>query len=112
MSGELANHKQLIFYFEDFGRLGRFFQNLTGLNGNVLFDNVTQVSVQNHLYLLLAAVICCFPIGEGIRKLRERYAAAVYVTDVLQPVCSAALLIVSSILLVDATNNPFLYFRF
>ena len=70
------------------------------------------VSVQNNLFLLIAAVICCFPLYEGLKKLKTRYAAAVYAVDVFQTVCNAALLIVSSILLVDATNNPFLYFRF
>ena len=101
-----------IFYFEDLGRLGEFFGNLVGANGNALFDNVVQLSVQNNLFLLLAALICCFPLYEGLQKLKTRYAAAVYAVDVFQTVCNAALLIVSSILLVDATNNPFLYFRF
>ena len=101
-----------IFYFEDLGRLGDFFKNLFGLNGNALFDNVVQLSVQNNLFLLLAALICCFPLYEGLQKLKTRYAAAVYAVDMFQTVCNAALLIVSSILLVDATNNPFLYFRF
>lgn len=101
-----------IFFFEDLGRLGDFFKNLFGLNGNALFDNVVQLSVQNNLFLLLAALICCFPLYEGLQKLKTRYAAAVYAVDMFQTVCNAALLIVSSILLVDATNNPFLYFRF
>ena len=101
-----------IFYFEDLGRQGGFFKNLIGLNGNMLFDNVVKLSVQNNLFLLLAALICCFPLYEGLQKLKTRYAAAVYAVDVFQTVCNAALLIVSSILLVDATNNPFLYFRF
>lgn len=101
-----------IFYFEDLGRLGDFFKNLFGLNGNAFYDNVVQLSVQNNLFLLLAALICCFPLYEGLQKLKTRYAAAVYAVDLFQTVCNAALLIVSSILLVDATNNPFLYFRF
>ena len=101
-----------IFYFEDLGRLGGFFKNLVGANGNALYDNVVQLSVQNNLFLLLAALICCFPLYEGLQALKTRHAAAVYAVDVFQTVCNAALLIVSSILLVDATNNPFLYFRF
>ncbi|MBR5723496.1 MAG: MBOAT family protein [Oscillospiraceae bacterium] len=101
-----------IFYFEDLGRLGGFFGNLVGANGNALMDKTVQLSVQNNLFLLIAALICCFPLYEGLQKLKTRYAAAVYAVDVVQTVCNAALLIVSSILLVDATNNPFLYFRF
>ncbi len=101
-----------IFYFEDLGRLGGFFGNLVGANGNALFDNVVKLSVQNNLFLLIAALVCCFPLYEGLQKLKTRYAAAVYAVDAFQAVANAALLIVSSILLVDATNNPFLYFRF
>ena len=66
----------------------------------------------NNIYLVALAVICCFPLYEGLQKLKTRYAAAVYAVDAFQTVCNAALLIISSILLVDATNNPFLYFRF
>ncbi|MBQ6040833.1 MAG: MBOAT family protein [Oscillospiraceae bacterium] len=101
-----------IFYFEDFGRLGEFFRNIVGANGNALFDTVTKLSVQNNLFLLLAALLCCFPLYDGLQKLKTRYAAAVYAVDAFQVVCNAALLIISSVLLVDATNNPFLYFRF
>ncbi|MCQ2417676.1 MAG: MBOAT family protein [Oscillospiraceae bacterium] len=101
-----------IFYFEDIGRLGSFFRNLVGLNGNALYDNVTELSVRNNLFLLIAAFACCFPLYEGVKMLRNRHASLVKVTNVLQAVWNAALLVVSSILLVDATNNPFLYFRF
>ena len=101
-----------IFYFEDFGRLGQFFKNLVGANGNALIDNVTTLSVQNNLFLLLAALICCFPVYDGLQMLKKRFSAAVYAVDVFQIAANAALLAVSSILLVDATNNPFLYFRF
>ncbi len=101
-----------IFYFEDIGRLGNFFKNLVGLNGNAAFDIVTELSVKNNLFLLIAALICCFPIYEGLQKLRERSAAVVTVTNLLLACSNAAILVVSSILLVDATNNPFLYFRF
>ena len=101
-----------IFYFEDLGRLGGFFRNLVGLNGNALYDNVVTLSVRNNLFLLIAALICCFPLYDGLQALRKRYAGSVRIVDTFQICANAALLIVSSILLVDATNNPFLYFRF
>lgn len=101
-----------IFYFEDLGQLGSFFKSLFGLNGNALFDNVTKYSIQNNLFLLIAAVICCFPVYHGLQTLRSRKPGAVYAVDTFQIIANAAMLAVSSILLVDATNNPFLYFRF
>ena len=101
-----------IFYFEDFHRLGTFFKNLVGLNGNALFDNITKYSMQNNLFLLIAALVCCFPIYDGLQKLRNSKPGAVYIVDTFQIIANAVMLGLSSILLVDATNNPFLYFRF
>ena len=101
-----------IFYFEDLGRLGKFFRDLVGLNGNALIDEVTKTSMQNNLFLLLAALICCFPLYEGIMKLRQKSVGGAYVFGLFQTCCNLAMFAVSSILLVDATNNPFLYFRF
>ena len=101
-----------IFYFEKLSRLGEFFKNLVGLNHNVLWDNVTELSIRNNLFLLIAALICCFPLYDGLQKLRSRKPGAVYAVDAFQIIANAGMLAMSSILLVDATNNPFLYFRF
>ncbi len=100
-----------IFYFESLPRLGAFFKALV-IPANGIADHYLLLSVQNHLRLLLAAVICCFPLVEWFKKLAARNVDIAYLFGVLTPVCNLALLIVSSILLVDATNNPFLYFRF
>ena len=101
-----------IFYFEDFGRLLQFFKNLVGLNGNKLTDSFTLLSMQNNCWLLLAAVVCCFPVYDGIQKIKLRRSGAGLAVGTAQIVINVVLLLVSSILLVDATNNPFLYFRF
>ncbi len=101
-----------IFYFEDFHNLGLFFKNLVGLSGNAFFDSITKYSVQNNMFLLIAALICCFPVYDGLQKLRNSKPGAVYIVDTFQIIANAVMLGLSSILLVDATNNPFLYFRF
>ena len=101
-----------IFYFEDLKRLGTYFGDLVGAHGNAVIDEMTVLSLQNNLFLLIAAVICCFPLLDGIKALAKRSAGWGVITEGVQIVCNVALLAVSSILLVDATNNPFLYFRF
>ena len=101
-----------IFYFEDLKKLGHYFGDLVGANGNALIDDMTWLSMRNNLFLLIAAVICCFPLYDGLKKLARRSVGAGYAVETLQIVCNVLLLGVSSILLVDATNNPFLYFRF
>ncbi len=101
-----------IFYFENFGKLLQFFKNLVGLGGGKLYDNFLLLSMKDNCFLLAAAVICCFPIYNGLQSLKQKKEGAAYVIGTGQVIVNAVLLLVSSILLVDATNNPFLYFRF
>ena len=101
-----------IFYFEDFDRLLQFFRNLVGCNGNKLSDPLVLLSMQNYCWLLLAAVVCCFPIYDGLQKLKLRHSGLALAISSGQVIANVLLLLTSSILLVDATNNPFLYFRF
>ena len=101
-----------IFYFEDLGRLGSFFKNLVGLNGNGFIDEFTKLAFTNNLYLIIAALLCSFPIAKLIEKTARKSAAAAYAVSVSKIAVNLSLILVSSIMLVDATNNPFLYFRF
>lgn len=101
-----------IFYFEDFGKLLQFLRNLIGLNGNAVMDSVTELSLRNNCWLLLVAVLCCFPLFNALQTAKEKHRSAAVFIGSAQVVINAELLLVSSILLVDATNNPFLYFRF
>ncbi len=101
-----------IFYFEDGGQLLAFLKNLTFLNPNGFFSTAEQISFFNNMFLIIAAVICTFPILDipkkyGARSLRLRYGLSIAGT-----VACAVLLVVSSILLVDATTKAFLYYRF
>ncbi len=101
-----------IFYFEDLGQLGSFFKTAFGFAGNGFIGVQDKISFMNNIWLIIAAVVCCFPIIEGIRKLTDKTFFTKSVTSVVTAFCSAALLLLTSIMLVDATTNPFLYFRF
>ncbi len=100
-----------IFYFESLPRLGTFFKALV-IPAQGFADRYLLTSVQNHCWLLIAAVICCFPLADWLKQWGSRTPQRAYVCGVLGAACNLILLLVSSILLVDATNNPFLYFRF
>lgn len=101
-----------IFYFEDFNQLGNFFKNLVGANGNALTDTVSFTSAANNCFLLIAAIIACFPIGTLVNKLFDKSTSAIAAGQIMKVVYCLGLLAVSSLLLVDSTSNPFLYFRF
>ena len=91
-----------IFYFEDFSRMGRFFRILSDFAHYSPEDYLTGALLTQNMFLLGIAVLFCFrfPKTEG------RF------FTVLKAVLSVALLLISTVLLVGATNHPFLYTRF
>ena len=101
-----------IFYFEDIGRLGRFFAGLVGANDNALYDISLQTTFMNNIFLFGAAVILCMPLIPTVKKWVMSKSAGAAVTGMTQIVCNVVLLAVCSIMLVNNTNNPFLYFTF
>ncbi len=101
-----------IFYFEDFSQLGNFFKNLIGANGNALSDTIAATSLVNNCFLIAASVLACFPVSQVVNKLVDKNSNTVAVGQALKVVYCLGLLVICTLLLVDATSNPFLYFRF
>ena len=102
-----------IFYFEDLGKLGDFLKNLICLNDNYFFDEFTKLSVINNRYLLLIAVLCCLPIGKAFMSLAEKGRGGLrYLVTFSTIPAVIVMLMLSTVMLIDTTNNPFLYFRF
>ena len=101
-----------IFYFEKLSELGTFFRRIVGVGTSEFIGLQDKITLTNNMYLLIVAVICTFPLIDGVKKLSDRSFAAKSAVSSVTAVCSAALLLFSSIMLVDATTNPFLYFRF
>lgn len=101
-----------IFYFEDFSQLGSFFKNLVGANGNALTDTIAATSLVNNCFLIAASIIACFPVSQLISKLVDKSKNTIAVGQALKVVYCLGLLVICTLLLVDATSNPFLYFRF
>lgn len=103
-----------IFYFENINELGIFFKSIVGLNGIGLIDSEFKVTFMNNLFLFIGAIVLTFPIFEPIQKLANSKTSRgkVFVGNLLQTAICLSMFLFSSILLVDATNNPFLYFKF
>ena len=91
-----------IFYFEDFSRMGAFFRNL--FFGNVVANDALCAGLfRQNLFLLIVCVIACLP------KPRKQLFAAASLPGIIW---SVLLLTASTLLLIGATSNPFLYTRF
>ena len=101
-----------IFHFDDLGALGTFFRALFCLNGNPFSSPVTRSLLSSNIFLLIAAAALCLPVIPKLKKWAAKQARTYYVYEGLRIVMHIAILVLSSMMLVNNTNNPFLYFRF
>ncbi len=96
-----------IFAVEDFGQLGGYLSAMFGLAGGSLADGAFRYYLGSYGLSLLAACVASTPLMAGLwRRLPQR------AERVLLPVVILAGLLLCTAYLVDATYNPFLYFRF
>ena len=107
-----------IFYFEDLGQLGQFFLNITGIsmiaNSAPFTDPMTFSSLRNNIFLILFAILVSLPVLPKIKSyfLESKNDTVYAIGRVGSVAVCMVLLAVVSVLLVDTTNNVFLYFRF
>ena len=104
------------FYFEDFGRLGQFFHAFFGLGGYQSMPLEVESLIYDNLWLIVGALLFCIPIRPMVARKVDEWASsgpAVAVPVMLtRAFISVAILLISVALLVGATNNAFLYYRF
>lgn len=108
-----------IFCFSDMSQLGNFFMNISGLagffrEGFAFTDQFTWNVCLKNIFLVLFAMVVSTPILQHIKKFFFEWGNnVVYTTGKMLATAGCLyLLVISSVLLVDSTNNPFLYFRF
>lgn len=105
-----------VFWFTDMGKLGVCLKTMFGFGGVPLGDELTKSALLNNLYIIVIAVVISVPVYRFIsgkaEKLERRSAAGFVTVKSVQTIVTAALLLLSSVMLVGQTYNPFLYFRF
>ncbi len=104
-----------IFYFDDLSRLTDYFTVSFG-QSNELHDFVTETAIANHLWLWILAILFCMPIRRWTSTLVERICKGNELQELVflisRTVITIAMLVLSTALLVGATNNAFIYTRF
>lgn len=102
-----------IFAFDDLGAGIGFMKALFGLYGQSFLNGETVYLLYNNLAVLALCVLgsTTLPRQTGARLAAKLRRKAV-VQTVLQNACYAGLFLLSTAWIVDATFNPFLYFRF
>ena len=83
-------------------------------HGQSFGDIVTYNSLMNNLFLIIFAIIVSLPVLPKIRYVFDEWGnnKVFAFGKVGGSLVCCALLVICSILMVDNTNNPFLYFRF
>lgn len=95
-----------IFYFTDFASMKLFFSRIFTSGEFYNFADVQAVS--GNLWLWIAAIAFCMPV----RKILEEKITKPEYTCAYRITVSVLVILFSTALLVGATNNAFLYFRF
>jgi alginate O-acetyltransferase complex protein AlgI len=99
-----------IFYFVDFSQLKEFVVKLFASNyqsGNGFYTDLTE-----HVFWFVLVVLLCIPWDEIYKKDSKVYFKANAFNHYARPFMNVVLLLLSTVMLVDATYNPFIYFRF
>ena len=101
-----------IFYYVDINRLTSFYR--VFVSNNSIYDVATISIILNNIYLIIISMIISTPI---IHYIDNKYLSfnndrMILVKRTLILIYHIAILIISTILLIGNTNNPFLYTRF
>lgn len=98
----------VIFSIEDLSQLSQYLQVMFGFNGVPLSNELTLFYLRNNALILIILAIACTPLVKHYYNL--------YIKDTNLEWIKPLLVVIGFILcvafLVDATYNPFLYFRF
>lgn len=105
----------IIFYFNDLSKMGEFIQ-IGFAQKNALHSFVTESAIFDNLWLWVAAFTFSLPVRHWLFRATETVItnenARNFVLTVTRICVSLFMLIVSTALLVGATNNAFIYTRF
>ena len=104
-----------IFYFDNFDQMVVFFNAFFG-NVASVYDFVDESALLDNFWLWVVALFFCLPVRTTIGEWTDRLLGDSNVKSLLvystRIVLSVAILVLSTALLVGATNNAFIYTRF
>lgn len=104
----------VIFAIEDVDSIFGYFRAMLGMGSMGIYDAQALYLVKEYGILLLIAAAASAPLGKRIASKLERSgkSGAIAARRLLEKIIPALLLLASIAYIVDASYNPFLYFRF
>ena len=105
-----------IFYFDDFRKMTTFFQAYFGQSTHAT-DFTVESALTDHFWLWIVAIVLSMPVRDAVANgLQKMMGSDSHVYPVIintsRILLSVVILILSTALLVGATNNAFIYTRF
>ncbi|MFA9221679.1 MAG: MBOAT family protein, partial [Sediminibacterium sp.] len=99
-----------IFYYVDFEKLKTFTKTLFSSEYPVSMN--LKNDLLGYLFFFITVIILCIPWNEIFKEEHKVYKRASKLYFYGAPVINILLLVIGTILLIDDTYNPFIYFRF
>jgi alginate O-acetyltransferase complex protein AlgI len=106
-----------IFKFEDITLFPRFAASLFGFAGGGFIDLIAKSTFTENIWILALAILFSMPVGRIFNNLfvngiKNGNPLSFVGASAVRTLVAISILFVSTILLIGATNNPFLYLRF
>ncbi len=103
----------VIFAFDDLKLIGPYLKTMFGFGGSGFIDSTTIYTLLSYGIMLVILVLACTDLPKRLAvKLMERIKKAPAIPIIVRNVFLVAVLLMSIAYLVNASYNPFLYFRF
>ena len=99
-----------IFYYVDFGKLKTFTKTLFSSEYPVSMN--LKNDLYGYLFFFITVILLCIPWNEIFKEEHKVYKRASKFYFYGAPVINILLLLLGTVLLIDDTYNPFIYFRF
>ncbi len=104
-----------LFYFENTSSLGAYLKVLYGGGAEKSTINA-DIMLNNNLWWFIVAIVMTQPVLKITKyialRAQRKYGALIYTNDIVSSALSILLLVISTIMLVGNSFNPFLYFNF
>ncbi|MCL2108024.1 MAG: MBOAT family protein [Oscillospiraceae bacterium] len=101
-----------LFYFEDFSKLTTHLKIMFFIGDAPVADAALGVVFYNNLFWIIAAVICCTPVTVLFDKFIQKHPKLETPAMPVKTLLYVSIFLVSIVLLVGQSYNPFLYWRF
>jgi len=102
----------VLFYFTDLSKAWDCIRVMFGAAGTGFWDITLEITLENNLFWLIAAVAFCMPIYPRVRAFIESRPVLSNIAGWVKTPANLLMLATNTALLVGSSYNPFLYYRF